>query len=115
MGRKAAGGGEDVTPELQRALERYGQGSEVKGKDKTLVPEWDGPHNDVCQMCSKGGNVLLCDYCNLCYHTHCLRPPLKEIPEVRPCPYFHVCAVDGISDLVFRRCCPRRIAESNHE
>ena len=38
-------------------------------------------HNSLCQECGLGGDILLCDGCNLVYHTHCLVPPLKTIPE----------------------------------
>lgn len=38
-------------------------------------------HNDLCEVCSHGGNLLCCDTCSLVFHTKCLRPELKEIPE----------------------------------
>lgn len=48
-----------------------------------LAPEQYGEdeHNDECEVCSKGGNVLCCDNCNLVFHTHCLYPPLTVVPE----------------------------------
>jgi hypothetical protein len=38
-------------------------------------------HNDLCQTCGVGGDVLCCDFCNLVFHMKCLNPPLTEEPE----------------------------------
>jgi len=38
-------------------------------------------HNSLCQACGGIGDLLCCDFCNLVYHTHCLSPPLIDIPE----------------------------------
>lgn len=38
-------------------------------------------HNDLCEVCSHGGNLLCCDTCSLVFHTKCVRPELKQIPE----------------------------------
>lgn len=37
--------------------------------------------DDICQICKEGGHLLICDGCDLSYHTTCLRPPLKEVPD----------------------------------
>ncbi len=47
-------------------------------------------HNEACETCGMGGEILLCDGCNLVYHLECLNPPLKEAPpdDVKWfCPY----------------------------
>ncbi|CAM9132709.1 unnamed protein product, partial [Sphacelaria rigidula] len=38
-------------------------------------------HNDLCEVCSHGGNLLCCDTCSLVFHTKCVRPELKQVPE----------------------------------
>ena len=38
-------------------------------------------HNDRCQQCGVGGELLCCDQCNLVYHMSCLDPPLKRLPK----------------------------------
>lgn len=38
-------------------------------------------HNDLCEVCSHGGDLLCCDTCSLVFHTKCLRPELKEVPK----------------------------------
>jgi len=42
---------------------------------------WNHEHNSLCEICGHGGEILLCDFCNLVYHTQCLQPPLFEVPE----------------------------------
>ena len=44
-------------------------------------------HQDYCEHCETGGDLLLCDTCTLSYHLTCLDPPLDEAPEgVWSCP-----------------------------
>ena len=52
-----------------------------------LVKPWTMGHNDRCEVCDLGGEILLCDYCNVVYHLHCLKPPREKIPSVRPPPH----------------------------
>lgn len=39
------------------------------------------PDDDVCQICKEGGHLLICDRCEMAYHTACLKPPLTQVPE----------------------------------
>ena len=71
-----------LPPERQYAFKKHPQGTEVKGEDMKLIKPWNNDHNAYCELCGKGGNLLLCDYCNLSFHPHCLVPPLQTIPEV---------------------------------
>jgi len=38
-------------------------------------------HNEFCKVCNDGGELLCCDSCPSAYHTFCLNPPLKDVPE----------------------------------
>ena len=38
-------------------------------------------HMEFCRVCKDGGELLCCDACPSAYHTHCLNPPLKTIPD----------------------------------
>ena len=55
--------------------------------DAALDGRWTGPFlyaETECQVCSRSDNdhlMLLCDGCDLGYHTTCLEPPLSQIPE----------------------------------
>jgi hypothetical protein len=49
----------------------------------------DDEHNEVCEECDMGGNLLCCDTCTLVFHKNCLRPPhtLSKIPTgIWSCP-----------------------------
>lgn len=43
--------------------------------------EDDDEHMEFCRICKDGGELLCCDSCTSAYHTHCLNPPLSEIPD----------------------------------
>ena len=38
-------------------------------------------HMEFCRVCKDGGELLCCDACPSAYHTHCLNPPLSNIPD----------------------------------
>jgi len=38
-------------------------------------------HNEFCKVCKDGGELLCCDSCPSAYHTFCLNPPLKGVPD----------------------------------
>ena len=77
------------------AYKKYGSGTEIIGEDKKLVQEWNDGHNTLCEICGEGGHVLLCDYCNLCFHMECLTPPLKVVPDVLFLFYNIICRETG--------------------
>ncbi|GCB69093.1 E3 ubiquitin-protein ligase UHRF1 isoform X1 [Scyliorhinus torazame] len=61
----------------------------------------DNPNKDckqcACHTCGgKGdpGKQLLCDECDMAYHTYCLNPPLTSIPEVEDW-YCPLCKIDA--------------------
>lgn len=38
----------------------------------------------VCEACGQAtdpGRLLLCDDCDISYHTYCLDPPLQNVPK----------------------------------
>ncbi len=37
-------------------------------------------HNDFCQVCEYGGELICCASCNLVFHLECLRPKLLKLP-----------------------------------
>lgn len=38
-------------------------------------------HNDVCEVCERGGDLICCDTCSLVFHLKCLRPKLSAVPQ----------------------------------
>eukprot|EP00041_Stephanoeca_diplocostata_P020942 m.479253 g.479253 ORF g.479253 m.479253 type:complete len:462 (-) comp21698_c0_seq10:242-1627(-) len=62
------------------------QGSKNKGKQKTRKQDpvqvaEEQLHEDYCYHCRLGGELLMCDFCDLVFHLGCLNPPLSKIPE----------------------------------
>ncbi|KAG9482006.1 hypothetical protein GDO78_010958, partial [Eleutherodactylus coqui] len=75
-----------------------GLGKKVKrGKKKIDVGEGDGyetDHQDYCEVCQQGGEIILCDTCPRAYHLVCLDPELEKAPEGKwSCPH---CEKEGI-------------------
>ena len=48
---------------------------------RQFLPRWESDHNDICEKCSKGGELLLCEFCNVVLHLGCVDPPLTAAPE----------------------------------
>ncbi len=45
-------------------------------------------HQDYCEVCQQGGEIILCDTCPRAYHLVCLDPELDEAPEGKwSCPH----------------------------
>uniref|UniRef100_A0A8C9MGD1 Chromodomain helicase DNA binding protein 5 n=1 Tax=Serinus canaria TaxID=9135 RepID=A0A8C9MGD1_SERCA len=78
----------------------FGSGREVLGQ--TLAGEGHPPrgdgyetdHQDYCEVCQQGGEIILCDTCPRAYHLVCLDPELEKAPEGKwSCPH---CEKEGI-------------------
>lgn len=49
-----------------------------------LTKGWRCLDCTVCEGCGKPTdepNLLLCDECDISFHTYCLDPPLKHVPK----------------------------------
>uniref|UniRef100_A0A8C3JSB1 Chromodomain helicase DNA binding protein 5 n=1 Tax=Calidris pygmaea TaxID=425635 RepID=A0A8C3JSB1_9CHAR len=61
------------------------------------MEEGDGyetDHQDYCEVCQQGGEIILCDTCPRAYHLVCLDPELEKAPEGKwSCPH---CEKEGI-------------------
>ncbi|KAG8568678.1 hypothetical protein GDO81_014106 [Engystomops pustulosus] len=69
-----------------------------KKKNKRIeVGDGDGyetDHQDYCEVCQQGGEIILCDTCPRAYHLVCLDPELEKAPEGKwSCPH---CEKEGI-------------------
>uniref|UniRef100_A0A3B4CQA4 DNA helicase n=1 Tax=Pygocentrus nattereri TaxID=42514 RepID=A0A3B4CQA4_PYGNA len=68
-------------------------------KKKKMVGDEDGDgyetdHQDYCEVCQQGGEIILCDTCPRAYHLVCLEPELEKAPEGKwSCPH---CEKEGI-------------------
>jgi len=59
-------------------------GDEVEASSGSVVSmnsqEFFDQHNDLCEVCNVGGDLLCCSTCNLVFHLKCTRPHLKAMP-----------------------------------
>uniref|UniRef100_A0A1I8J0U6 DNA helicase n=1 Tax=Macrostomum lignano TaxID=282301 RepID=A0A1I8J0U6_9PLAT len=56
---------------------------------------YETDHQDYCDVCQAGGEIILCDTCPRAFHLVCLEPELEEAPSGRwSCPH---CEKEGIS------------------
>ncbi|XP_076016195.1 chromodomain-helicase-DNA-binding protein 3 isoform X6 [Genypterus blacodes] len=68
-------------------------------KKKKITGDEDGDgyetdHQDYCEVCQQGGEIILCDTCPRAYHLVCLEPELDKAPEGKwSCPH---CEKEGI-------------------
>ena len=79
----------------KKAKTKIGDKNKKKKKTRTTAkfPSEDGDgyetdHQDYCEVCQQGGEIILCDTCPRAYHLVCLEPELEEAPEGRwSCPH----------------------------
>uniref|UniRef100_A0A8C2TCG3 Chromodomain helicase DNA binding protein 5 n=1 Tax=Coturnix japonica TaxID=93934 RepID=A0A8C2TCG3_COTJA len=66
-------------------------------RKKKRIEEGDGyetDHQDYCEVCQQGGEIILCDTCPRAYHMVCLDPDMEKAPEGKwSCPH---CEKEGI-------------------
>ncbi|KAM3858547.1 chromodomain-helicase-DNA-binding protein 4a [Diretmus argenteus] len=71
--------------------------SKTKPKKKKETEDGDGyetDHQDYCEVCQQGGEIILCDTCPRAYHMVCLDPDMEKAPEgTWSCPH---CEKEGI-------------------
>lgn len=49
---------------------------------------YETDHQDYCEVCQQGGEIILCDTCPRAYHLVCLDPELDKAPEGKwSCPH----------------------------
>ncbi|XP_071446539.1 chromodomain-helicase-DNA-binding protein Mi-2 homolog isoform X2 [Hetaerina americana] len=94
-----------VPPPRRKAKTKIGNKSKKKKKTKTTskFPGGEGEdgyeqtdHQDYCEVCQQGGEIILCDTCPRAYHLVCLDPELEETPEGKwSCPH---CEGEGVQE-----------------
>ncbi|XP_006532947.1 chromodomain-helicase-DNA-binding protein 3 isoform X10 [Mus musculus] len=64
----------------------------VTGEEE--VDGYETDHQDYCEVCQQGGEIILCDTCPRAYHLVCLDPELDRAPEGKwSCPH---CEKEGV-------------------
>uniref|UniRef100_A0A8I5NLQ7 Chromodomain helicase DNA binding protein 4 n=1 Tax=Papio anubis TaxID=9555 RepID=A0A8I5NLQ7_PAPAN len=63
-------------------------------EEVTAVDGYETDHQDYCEVCQQGGEIILCDTCPRAYHMVCLDPDMEKAPEGKwSCPH---CEKEGI-------------------
>uniref|UniRef100_A0A3B3WPH7 Uncharacterized protein n=1 Tax=Poecilia mexicana TaxID=48701 RepID=A0A3B3WPH7_9TELE len=63
-------------------------------KDTEDGDGYETDHQDYCEVCQQGGEIILCDTCPRAYHMVCLDPDMEKAPEGKwSCPH---CEKEGI-------------------
>ncbi|XP_015781829.1 chromodomain-helicase-DNA-binding protein Mi-2 homolog [Tetranychus urticae] len=75
-----------LEPELEEAPEGkwscpHCEGEGAQDAEIEEPPAKDDHHMEFCRVCRDGGELLCCDLCPSAYHTFCLNPPLKVVPD----------------------------------
>ncbi|XP_055600727.1 chromodomain-helicase-DNA-binding protein Mi-2 homolog [Uranotaenia lowii] len=92
--------GEPAVKKKAKVKMGIGQKAKKKGKGKKSKfpdgPDGEQQHQDYCEVCQQGGEIILCDTCPKAYHLVCLDPELEDTPEGRwSCP---TCETEGPVD-----------------
>lgn len=88
------------TEEDQQSASSSSESNE--GEEKTVESmdshEFLNQHNDFCDVCNLGGELLCCSTCNLVFHLECVRPTLETLPVGDwSCP---LCIISGSAVVV---------------
>ncbi len=76
-----------------KAKMKFGTKNKKKGKKKKNFATDESEHQEYCEVCQQGGEIILCDTCPRAYHLCCLDPELDEAPEGKwSCPH---CETNG--------------------
>merc|ERR1712088_54510 len=79
-----------------KAKMKTGSKNKKKSKKKNFAQE-EADHQEFCEVCQQGGEIILCDTCPKAYHLCCLDPELDEAPEGKwSCPH---CVKNGVASV----------------
>uniref|UniRef100_A0A8C5I1K2 DNA helicase n=1 Tax=Gouania willdenowi TaxID=441366 RepID=A0A8C5I1K2_GOUWI len=69
-------------------LKKKPKGAKKKKKETEDGDGYETDHQDYCEVCQQGGEIILCDTCPRAYHMVCLDPDMEKAPEGKwSCPH----------------------------
>uniref|UniRef100_A0A673BGR5 Chromodomain helicase DNA binding protein 4a n=1 Tax=Sphaeramia orbicularis TaxID=375764 RepID=A0A673BGR5_9TELE len=89
----------DVDSDFDEGAFSVSDGSNRSSRPKKKTKSFHGDgyetdHQDYCEVCQQGGEIILCDTCPRAYHMVCLDPDMEKAPEGKwSCPH---CEKEGI-------------------
>ncbi|RXM98621.1 Chromodomain-helicase-DNA-binding protein 4 [Acipenser ruthenus] len=73
---------------------RKAKATRKKKKGDEDADGYETDHQDYCEVCQQGGEIILCDTCPRAYHMVCLDPDMEKAPEGKwSCPH---CEKEGV-------------------
>uniref|UniRef100_A0A8C3Y2J2 Chromodomain-helicase-DNA-binding protein 4 n=1 Tax=Catharus ustulatus TaxID=91951 RepID=A0A8C3Y2J2_CATUS len=82
------------TSRSSRSRKKLKAGKKKKKGIDMAVDGYETDHQDYCEVCQQGGEIILCDTCPRAYHMVCLDPDMEKAPEGKwSCPH---CEKEGI-------------------
>jgi hypothetical protein len=71
--------------------------SDQSSSSKTIdTKEFLDQHDDACDVCMLGGELICCSTCSLVFHKECIRPVVKSIASNWSCPH---CITQGVHNF----------------
>uniref|UniRef100_A0A8B9LC63 Chromodomain helicase DNA binding protein 4 n=1 Tax=Astyanax mexicanus TaxID=7994 RepID=A0A8B9LC63_ASTMX len=70
-----------VTPQQPPAVPPLRKAKTKEGKVTEDGDGYETDHQDYCEVCQQGGEIILCDTCPRAYHMVCLDPDMEKAPE----------------------------------
>ncbi|XP_072281166.1 chromodomain-helicase-DNA-binding protein 4 isoform X2 [Pyxicephalus adspersus] len=85
------------TSKSSRSRKKLKASKKKKKGEEDVAGAADGyetDHQDYCEVCQQGGEIILCDTCPRAYHMVCLDPDMDKAPEGKwSCPH---CEKEGV-------------------
>uniref|UniRef100_A0A915CFX8 Chromodomain-helicase-DNA-binding protein 3 n=2 Tax=Parascaris univalens TaxID=6257 RepID=A0A915CFX8_PARUN len=72
---------EEEKEKEERRAARARSAKKSSKKKKKGDDGYETDHQDYCEVCQQGGEIILCDTCPKAYHMVCLDPDMEEAPE----------------------------------
>uniref|UniRef100_A0A8C7E6M4 Chromodomain helicase DNA binding protein 3 n=1 Tax=Naja naja TaxID=35670 RepID=A0A8C7E6M4_NAJNA len=84
-------------------VKKVRRGRPGRKKKKEEADGYETDHQDYCEVCQQGGEIILCDSCPRAYHLVCLDPELDKAPQGKwSCPH---CEKEGVQWERALLCC----------
>lgn len=73
---------------IMGVLNRFSFSFSLEDEVPGPVDGYETDHQDYCEVCQQGGEIILCDTCPRAYHMVCLDPDMDKAPEGKwSCPH----------------------------
>jgi len=89
------------------------EGSKAGSVTSLDSDEFRNQHNDLCEVCNDGGELVCCSTCNLVFHLACIRPPTSRFPPDKWCCAY--CVAAGVKGHAKEARTRRRMAAAARE